>query len=159
MTPETLHIKKDISQELSLSFLFLVRKEILPGRRSWLPGLRRISRSRKNTRGFEFGLCVVPGAGQNSRTDGSQKEYLATMFDAQEVVKGKLIKVWRQSGAHKASIVLTDGTEQPLINTRTVHYREQDRVSSKTKINWAVEFFGSVANIASTAVTAATGGQ
>ena len=122
-------------------------------------GVEKNIEIKKNTRGFEFGLCVVTGAGQNSRTGESQKEYLATMFDAQEVVKGKLIKVWRQSGAHKASIVLTDGTEQPLINTRTVHYREQDRVNSKTKINWALEFFSSVANIASTAATAATGGQ
>ena len=85
---------------------------------------------KKNPEGFEFGLSVAKeNAGQ------SQTEYLATMFDAQEVAKGKLIKVWRESGEDKASIVLTDGTEQPLINTRTVQYREQDRINKKTRIN------------------------
>ena len=119
-------------------------------------GVERNIEIKENAMGFEFGLSVATGgggAGQNS------KEYLATMFDAQEVAKGKLIKVWRESGEDKASIVLTDGTEQPLTNTRTVHYRDQDRVNTKTKINWALDFFSSVANIASTAVSAATGGQ
>ena len=73
---------------------------------------------KKNTRGFEFGLTGGEGTGQN------QKEYQATMFNAQEVANGKLIKIWRESGEEKASIVLTDGTEQQLINTRTVKYRE-----------------------------------
>ena len=115
-------------------------------------GVERNIEIKENAMGFEFGLSVATG-GQNS------KEYLATMFDAQEVAKGKLIKVWRESGEDKASILLTDGTEQPLTNTRTVHYRDQDRVNTKTKINWALDFFSSVANIASTAVSAATGGQ
>ena len=109
---------------------------------------------KENARGFEFGLSLSKGGGE-----AGQKEYLATMFDAQEVAKGKLIQVWRESGEDKASIVLTDGTEQPLTNTRTMHYREQDRINSKTKMTWAVDCFGSLANIASTAVTAATGGQ
>ena len=69
------------------------------------------------------------------------------MFDAQEVAKGKLIKVWRESGEDKASIVLTDGSEQPLMNTRTVHYREADRINRKTGINRALDFFASVSGI------------
>ena len=110
----------------------------------------------ENKRGFEFGLSVATrcgGAGQN------QNEYKATMFDAQEMDKGKLILVWSESGEYKASIVLTDGTEQPLTNTRTVHYRDQDRINTKTKINWAVDLFGALADITSTAVGAATGVQ
>ena len=110
---------------------------------------------KKNPEGFEFGLSVATGVG--GAGGKNEKEYLLTMFDAQEVAKGKLIKVWRESGEEKASIVLTDGTEQPLTNTRTVHYRDQDRINSKTKINWALDFFGSLANITSTAVSAATG--
>ena len=97
-------------------------------------GVEKNIEIKENTRGFEFGLSVATErAGQN------QTEYLATMFDAQEVAKGKLIKVWRESGEDKASIVLTDGTEQQLTNTRTVHYRKQDRM--------ALDFFGSVVNI------------
>ena len=109
---------------------------------------------KKNEMGFEFGLSVATGGGE-----AGQREYKATMFDAQEVAKGKLIKVWRESGEDKASIVLTDGTEQPLTNTRTIHYRDQDRINSKTRINMALDFFGSVAGIASTSVSAATGGE
>ena len=118
-------------------------------------GVEKNIEIKENTRGFEFGLSVATEkAGQN------QKEYLATMFDAQEVAKGKLIKVWRESGEDKASIVLTDGSEQPLMNTRTVHYREADRINRKDKINWARDFFAPVASaIASTSVKAATGGQ
>ena len=87
---------------------------------------------KKNPEGFEFGLSVAKeNAGQN------QTEYLATMFDAQEVAKGKLIKVWRESGEDKASIVLTDGTEQPLINTRPIHYSKQDRVNRSIQGNVA----------------------
>ena len=90
---------------------------------------------KKNPEGFEFGLSVAKeNAGQN------QTEYLATMFDAQEVAKGKLIKVWRESGEDKASIVLTDGTEQPLINTRTIRYREQDRINSLIQGNVASSY-------------------
>ena len=111
---------------------------------------------KKNTRGFEFGLSLATGGGG---TGESQTGYLATMFDAQEVANGKLIKVWREAGADKAIIVLTDGTEQQLINTRTFHYREADRINRKTKINWARDFFVAVAGVASTSVTAATGGQ
>ena len=107
---------------------------------------------KENTRGFEFGLSVATGGGE-----AGQKEYKATMFDAQEVAKGKLIKVWRESREEKASIVLVDGTEQPLTNTRTLHYRDQDRINTKTKMNWAVDIFGALADITSTAVGAATG--
>ena len=109
---------------------------------------------KQNTRGFEFGLSVA-----TEKAGQTQTEYLATMFDAQEVANGKLIKVWRESGEEKASIVLTDGTEQQLINTRTVHYREADRINRKTKINWARDFFVAVAGVASSSVKAATGGQ
>ena len=97
---------------------------------------------KKNPEGFEFGLSVAKeNAGQN------QTEYLATMFDAQEVAKGKLIKVWRESGEYKASIVLTDGTEQRLTNTRTQHFRELDRITSKDLINWAVDLAGSLTGL------------
>ena len=108
----------------------------------------------ENKRGFEFGLSAVTGCGGAGQIE---KEYLVTVFDAQEVAKGKLIKVWRESGEEKASIVLTDGTEQPLTNTRTLHYRDQDRINTKTKMNWAVDLFGALADITSTAVGAATG--
>ena len=77
-------------------------------------GVEKNIEIKENTRGFEFGLT----------TGGGQSELRATMFDAQEVAKGKLIKIWRESGEEKASIVLTDGTEQQLTNTRTVKYRE-----------------------------------
>ena len=97
---------------------------------------------KKNPEGFEFGLSVAKeNAGQN------QTEYLATMFDAQEVAKAKLIKVWRESGEYKASIVLTDGTEQRLTNTRTQHFRELDRITSKDLINWAVDLAGSLTGL------------
>ena len=109
---------------------------------------------KENTRGFEFGLSVA-----TEKAGQTQTEYLATMFDAQEVAKGKLIKVWREAGEDKASIVLTDGSEHSLMNTRTVHYREADRINRKTKINWARDFFVAVAGVASSSVKAATGGQ
>ena len=101
---------------------------------------------KENARGFEFGLSRSQGGGK-----AGQKEYLATIFDAQEVANGKLIKVWRESGEHKASIVLTDGTQQQLSNTRTRHYRERDRISRKDWINWAVELAGSLTNLSDTA--------
>ena len=87
---------------------------------------------KENIRGFEFGLSVA-----REKAVQDETEYLATMFDAQEVAKGKLIKVWRESGEDKASIVLTDGTEQPLINTRTIHYSKQDRVNRSIQGNVA----------------------
>ena len=71
--------------------------------------------------------------------------------EVEEVANGKLIKVWRESGEHKASIVLTDGTQQHLSNTRTRHYRERDRISRKDWINWAVELAGSLTNLSDTA--------
>ena len=98
---------------------------------------------KENARGFEFGLSLSKGQ--------KEKEYLTTIFDAQEVANGKLIKVWRESGEHKASIVLTDGTQQHLSNTRTRHYRERDRISRKDWINWAVELAGSLTNLSDTA--------
>lgn len=104
-------------------------------------GVEKNIEIKKNSRGFEFGLTGGGGTGE------SQKEYQATMFNAQEVANGKLIKVWRESGAEKASIVLTDGTEHQLINTRTVKYREADRINRKTGINWALDFFASVSGI------------
>ena len=102
---------------------------------------------KENKRGFEFGLSV--GNPQN------QQVYLATMFDAQEVDKGKLIKVSRESGGYKASILLTVGTEQPLTNTRTKTYREEDRINRKYMIDKAI----AAAEIGiNQAVTAATAG-
>ena len=85
---------------------------------------------KENIRGFEFGISVAA-----KKAGRDETEYLATMFYAKEVTKGRLIKVWRESGEDKASIVLTDGTERPLIDTRTVQYREQDRINKKTRIN------------------------
>lgn len=101
---------------------------------------------KKNERGFEFGLSVATGGGE-----GGQREYKAKMFDAEEVAKGKLIKVWRESGEDKASIVMTTGIEQPLRNTRTVHYREEDRINRKYKIDKAVQIAGIVAGIGAAA--------
>jgi len=106
---------------------------------------------KENEMGFEFGLSVATGGGE-----AGQREYKATMFDAQEVAKGKLIKVWRESGEDKAIIVLTNGTEQLLTNTRTVHYREEDRINRKYKIDKAVALAGPVATIGA---AAAGGGQ
>ena len=118
-------------------------------------GVEKNIEIKKNTRGFEFGLSVATGGG------GAGHD--ATMFDAQEVDKGKLIKVWRDSGNYKASIVLTLGTEQPLTNTRGKHYREEDRINRKYKIDKAMEAGKIIATIARTgidqAVTAATGVQ
>ena len=103
---------------------------------------------RENSRGFEFGLSV--GTQQN------KQEYQATMFDAQEVDKGKLIQVSRESSGYKASIVLTVGTEKQLGNTRTKHYREEDRINRKYMIDKAI----AAAEIGiNQAVTAATAGQ
>ena len=99
---------------------------------------------KENTRGFEFGLSLARG-GRGAMK--SENEYLTTMFDAQEVAKGKLIKVWREFGKYKASIVLTDGTEQRLTNTRTQHFRELDRITSKDLINWAVDLAGSLTGL------------
>ena len=110
---------------------------------------------KKNERGFEFGLSVATGgggAGQN------QKEYLATIFDAQEVANGKLIKVWMESGEHKATIVLTDGTEHPLKATRTKHYREIDRMSRKDWLDWGARITGSVTKLTSAVVKTVDGG-
>ena len=90
---------------------------------------------KENIRGFEFGLSMA-----TAKAGRDETEYLATMFYAQEVAKGKLIKVWRESGEDKASIVLTDGTEQPLINTRTIRYREQDRINSLIQGNVASSY-------------------
>ena len=92
---------------------------------------------KENARGFEFVLSLSQGQ--------KEKEYLTTIFDAQEVASGKLIKVWRESGEQKASIVLTDGTEHQLTNTRTKHYREKDRITRKDWIKWAVDLAGSLA--------------
>ena len=105
---------------------------------------------KKNEEGFEFGLSVATGGGE-----AGQKEYKATMFDAQELAKGILIKVWRESGADKAAIVLVDGTEQQLENKRTVQYREEDRINRKYKIDKSVALADSVATIGA----AAGGGQ
>ena len=107
---------------------------------------------KKNRRGFEFGLCVAKGAGQN------EKDYRATMFDAQELADGKLIKVWRESDQCKASVVLTDNTEQPLSNTRTKHYRESDRVSRKDWLNWAVRVAAPTGKLTSAVVKTVGGG-
>ena len=96
---------------------------------------------KENIRGFEFGISVAA-----KKAGRDETEYLATMFYTKEVTKGKLIKVWRESGEDKALIVLTDGTERPLIDTRTVHFREQDRINKKTRIKRNVQFFGSVAD-------------
>ena len=106
---------------------------------------------RENSQGFEFGLSV--GSQQN------QKEYMATMFDAQEVDKGKLIKVSREASGFKASIVLTIGTEQALSNKRTKHYREADRINRKYKIDKAVEITLAAARVVGQTINVATGGQ
>ena len=81
---------------------------------------------KENRRGFEFGL--------NMGSLQTQQVYLATMFDAQEVDKGKLIQVSRESSGFKASIVMTNGSEQSLSNTRTKHYREVDRINPMLKM-------------------------
>ena len=108
---------------------------------------------KKNHEGFEFGLSVAKeNAGQN------QTEYLATMFYAKEVTKGKLIKVWRESGEYKASIVLTDNTEYPLKNTRTKHYREIDRMSRKDWLDWGARITGSMTKLTSAVVKTVNGG-
>ena len=98
---------------------------------------------KENARGFEFGLSLSKGQ--------KEKEYLTTIFDAQEVASGKLIKVWRESGEQKASIVLTDGTKHQLTNTKTKHYMEKDRITRKDWIQWAVDLAGSFANFSDNA--------
>ena len=113
-------------------------------------GVEKNIEIKKNARGFEFGLSVPEGDGE-----AGQKGYKATMFDAQELAKGILIKVWRESGADKAAIVLVDGTEQQLENKRTVQYREEDRINRKYKIDKSVALADSVATIGA----AAAGGQ
>lgn len=130
--------RKPIGGKLKLTFentgskpLILVfgKKADFDGTPTLEPGVQMNIEIRENTRGFEFGLSEATeggGAGQN--------EYKATMFHAQEVANGKLIKVWRESGEDKATIVLTDGTEHPLTNTRTVHYREEDRIDRKSVV-------------------------
>ena len=114
------------------------------------PGVEANIEIKKNRRGFEFGLCVPAGGGVT--------EYRATMFDAQKVADGKLIKVWRESGEYKASVVLTDNTEHHLKNTRTKHYREPDRISRKDWLNWTVDITGSIIELASAIVETINGG-
>ena len=96
-----------------------------------LAGEKKNIEIKKNRIGFEFGL--------NMGSLQTQQVYLATMFDAQEVDKGKLIQVSRESSGYKASILLTVGTEHQLTNTRTKTYREEDRINRKYKIDKAIE--------------------
>jgi len=106
-----------------------------------LAGDRKNIDIKKNSEGFEFGLCLpTVGAG-----GAAEEEYLATMFDAQQVTDGKLIKVGRDSDGYKVSIVLTDDTEHTLSNRRTKHYRESDRISRKDWLNWTVDIMKSAA--------------
>ena len=93
---------------------------------------------KKNRRGFEFGLCEPK--------EGAE-DYQATMFDAQEVANGKLIRVSRETG-FKATIVRTDGPDQLLTNTRAKQYREQDRINRKYMIDKAVKIGKAVGKIA-----------
>ena len=106
---------------------------------------------KENSRGFEFGLSVD--------TAQNQQGYMATMFDAQELDKGKLIKVSRESGQYKARILVTDGTEHPLTNKRTKHYRQEDRINLKFKIDQTMKAVKSTVAVAEIATTAATGVQ
>ena len=89
----------------------------------------------------------------------NQKEYMATMFNAQEIERGKLIKVSRESGQYKARILVTDGTEHPLTNKRTKHYRQEDRINLKFKIDQTMKAVKSTVAVAEIATTAATGVQ
>ena len=112
---------------------------------------------KKNTSGFEFGLCVA-SEGEGAAGSQKEKEYWATMFNAQEVTCGKLIKVWRESGEYKVTIVLTDNTEHPLKNTRTKHYREIDRMSRKDWLDWGARITGSMTKLTSAVVKTVNGG-
>ena len=105
---------------------------------------------KENSRGFEFGLSVD--------TAQNQQGYMATMFDAQELDKGKLIKVSRESGQYKAWILLTDGTEHQLNNIRAKHYREEDGINRRYKIDQTMKAVKSTIAVAKIA-TAATGVQ
>jgi len=90
---------------------------------------------KENKRGFEFGLCEATGGGGAEQNHG----YMATMFDAQKVANGKLIKVSRESDQYKVSIVPTVGLEKALTNSRPKHYREEDRINRKYLIDKATK--------------------
>ena len=120
-----------------------------------LAGIEKNIEIKKNSRGFEFGPCLTTGCGGAAL---NEKEYTATMFDAQELANGKLIKVWRESGEFKASIVLTDNKEYPLKSTRMKHYRETDRISRKDWLNWGARITGSITQLTSAIVETVNGG-
>ena len=95
-------------------------------------------------REMEFDLSVATGG---EVAEQNQKEYLATMFDAQKVANGKLIKVSRESEQYKVSIVPTVGPEEALTNSRAKQYREEDRINRKYKIDKAVKIGKTVGKI------------
>ena len=110
---------------------------------------------KSTSKGFEFGLCLPTGGADGAAE--TEKGYLATMFNAQQVAGGKLIKVGRDSAGYKVSIVLTDNTEHTLTNRRTKHYRESDRISSKDWLKWTADIMSAIARPASALVETSIG--
>ena len=100
---------------------------------------------KENKEGFEFGLIPAVEAVKRDYS------YRATMFNSEAITYVKEFKVCVASGEFKATAVPTNGTDKPLDNTRTKHYRESDRINLKEKIGVVTDIVGIGTNIGTAA--------
>ena len=98
------------------------------------PGTEAMVSIKQNSRGlFEFGpfspKAILGG-----------KEVEANMFDAQQAINGKKIKIWQTyHGQVESSLVLTSEPGQVMLSsTRTKHYRDRERITVKDWLGWTV---------------------
>ena len=101
------------------------------------PGnFENITIKQNKERKFMFGLF--------SLTDLNQTEdhVQVNLFDAQQAMNGKRIKIWSadSSGKYEASLVLADGTTiVSLESTGTQQFREAERITKKDWLGWIIK--------------------
>ena len=113
------------------------------------PGTEAMVSIKQNSRGlFEFGPFSTEAILDKSEVN-------ANMFNAQQALNGKKIKIWQTYlGQVESSMILTSNPgEMMLVSTRTKHYRDKDRITMKDWIGWTVpntiSAVGSIASLLS----------
>ena len=113
------------------------------------PGTEAMVSIKQNSRGlFEFGPFSPKAI-----LDGNEVQ--ANMFDAQQALNGKKIKIWQtHHGQFESCMILAGGPgEVMLVSTRTKHYRDRERITVKDWLGWtvpnAISAVGSLASLLS----------
>ena len=84
---------------------------------------------------YEFGLAPIMA---QTETEVGKREFHAALFNAQQVLRGKKIRIDVRDNQRIITLITADDREHVLNMTRQKSFQDAERISAKNWLNWIV---------------------